>query len=160
MNIEITKYTDDYQTGISRYDTLKIRYHRESFPELKECEQHGNFVDLHTAEEVHLNPGEFKMINLGISVECPDGYWLQLVPRSSTFKNYGIIQTNSFGVIDSDYNGDNDIIMLPVYAIREVTIPANTRICQFTLVKDVDFNIKEVEKLDNSDRGGFGSTGK
>lgn len=139
---------------------LKIRYHKEMFPDLKEAEVHGNFIDLHTAEEVTLKKGEFTLINLGVSIQAPEGYWIQLVPRSSTFSKYGIIQTNSFGVIDSDYCGDNDIIKMPVYATRDITIPANSRICQFALVKDIDnVEFRVVDKLDNADRGGFGSTG-
>ena len=138
---------------------LKIRYHRELFPELPDIEQHGNFIDLYSAETVCLNKGDFALINLGISVECPNGYWMQTVPRSSTFKNWGILQTNSFGVIDNSYCGDNDIVRLPVYATRDIIIPANTRICQFRLVKDNDIIIEEVDKLEGLDRGGFGSTG-
>jgi len=139
---------------------LKIRYHREMFPDIKECESHGNFVDLYTAEQTILNAGESGLINLGISVQCPEGYWMQLVPRSSTYKNFKIIQTNSFGVIDTSYCGDNDIVKLPVYALKDTVIPANTRICQFRLVKDEPFNIVSVDSLsDNTDRGGFGSSG-
>lgn len=139
---------------------MKIRYHREIFPTLPNVKQHGNFIDLYSAEEKVLKAGEFGLINLGISVECPDGYWMQILPRSSTFIKYGIIQTNSFGVIDTTYCGDNDIVMMPVYALRDIVIPANERICQFTLVKDVAFFIGTVDKLDNKNRGGFGSTGR
>ena len=85
---------------------------------------------------------------------------MQLVPRSSTFKKYGIIQTNSFGVIDTSYCGDNDIVMLPVYATRNTVIPKGERICQFRLVRDIPFSIKSVDKLEGPDRGGFGSTGR
>ena len=139
---------------------FKIRYHRELFPDLPSAVKKGNFIDLYSAEEITLKAGEYGMINLGISVECPKGYWMQVVPRSSTFKNYGVIETNSFGVIDTSYCGDNDIVKMPVYATRDITIPANERVCQFTLVKDVGFNIIEVESLaGNKDRGGFGSTG-
>lgn len=138
---------------------FKIRYHRENYPDLPEVVQHGNFIDLYVAKGCKLKAGEFKLIDLGISVECPQGYWMQLVPRSSTFKKYGIIQTNSFGVIDTSYCGDNDIVMLPVYATRNTQIPKGERICQFTIVKDVNFDIETVDKLDGPDRGGFGSTG-
>ena len=138
---------------------MKIRYHKELFPDLPEIQKNGNFIDLYSAEEVVLKRGDFKLINLGISVECPEGYWMQLVPRSSTFKKYGVIQTNSFGVVDTEYCGDNDIVMLPVFAMRDTVIPANERICQFTLVKDVDFDTEKVNILTGKDRGGFGSTG-
>ena len=139
---------------------LKIRYHRETYPDLPEVVQHGNFIDLYVAKGCKLKEGEFKLIDLGVSVECPKGYWMQLVPRSSTFKKYGIIQTNSFGVIDTSYCGDNDIVMLPVYATRNTMIPKGERICQFRLVRDIPFSIKSVDKLEGPDRGGFGSTGR
>lgn len=158
----IDKFCDDSKKQVKEFliPTLKIRYHRDIFPDLPDVEQHGNFIDLYSAETVTLSAGEFHMINLGISVECPDGYWMQIVPRSSTFKNWGIIQTNSFGVVDTSYCGDNDIIKLPVIAMRDICIPANTRICQFRLVKDINFGITTVDKLEGPDRGGFGSTGQ
>ena len=138
---------------------LKIRYHREIYPNLPAVEQHGNFIDLYSAKEYTLKAGEFTLIDLGVSVECPAGYWMQLVPRSSTFKKYGIIETNGFGVIDTSYCGDGDIVKMPAYALRDTTIPANERICQFRLVKDEPFSITEVDKLEGPNRGGFGSTG-
>ena len=158
----IDKFCDVTKSEIKEIliPTLKIRYHRDIFPDLPDVEQHGNFIDLYSAETITLSAGEFHMINLGISVECPDGYWMQIVPRSSTFKNWGIIQTNSFGVVDTSYCGDNDIVKLPVIAMRDICIPANTRICQFRLVKDINFDITTVDKLEGADRGGFGSTGQ
>lgn len=158
---DINKAIDNYFGNFDdELPKLKIRYHREIYPELPDVEQHGNFVDAHSAETVQLSAGQFTMINLGISVECPKGYWLQVVPRSSTFKNWGIIQTNSFGVVDTEYCGDSDIIKMPIYATRDIVIPANTRICQFRLVKDIPFNMVKVDKLEGKARGGFGSTGK
>lgn len=139
---------------------LKIRYHRETNPELPDVEKHGNFYDVYCNETVMLNKGDFHLLDLGISVECPEGYWLQIVPRSSTFKNWGIIQANSFGVVDTSYCGDNDIVKMPIFATRDICIPANTRICQFRLVKDIPFTICRVNKLEGPDRGGFGSTGQ
>ena len=139
---------------------MKIRYLREKFPSLPDVKQYGNFIDLYSAEETILKAGDFAYINLGISVECPKGYWMQVVPRSSTFKNYGIIQVNSFGVIDTDYCGDDDIVKLPVLATRDIIIPENERICQFTLVKDVKFNLISVPKLFGKNRGGLGHSGK
>ncbi len=135
------------------FPTLKIRYHRETYPDLPNVEQHGNFIDAYSAENIMLNKGDFGLLSLGISVECPDGYWLQIVPRSSTYKNWGIIQPNSFGVIDTDYCGDNDIIKMPILATKDILIPANTRICQFRLVKDIPINIEVVDKLEGPDRG-------
>lgn len=139
---------------------LKIRYHREQFPDLPDVVQYGNFIDLFNAEERTLKAGEFALLNLGISVGIPEGFWMQVCPRSSTFKKYGIIQTNSFGVIDTTYCGDGDIVMMPVYAVRDTVIPANERICQFRLVHDINFSITPVEKLTAENRGGFGSSGR
>ena len=141
---------------------LKILYRRDLYPELEEITCKGNFVDLRCAETVELKKGEFALISLGVCIELPQGYWGQVVPRSSTFKNYGIIQTNSFGVIDTEYCGVNDIWRLPVLATRDTIIPVNERICQFRIVKDIPFLIKEekIENWNNEDRGGFGSTGR
>jgi dUTP pyrophosphatase len=158
----IDKFCDDSKKQVKELliPTLKIRYHRDIFPTLPDVEQHGNFVDAYCAETVMLTKGEFHLLNLGISVECPAGYWMQVAPRSSTFKNWGVIQTNSFGVIDTSYCGDNDIVKMPILATRDICIPANTRICQFRLVKDINFDIATVDKLEGPDRGGFGSTGQ
>lgn len=155
-----------YKEAVSEYkmdaktNEVFIRYHRELYPNLEDCLKKGNFVDLRAAETVNLKAGEFAKINLGVSIKLPEGYWGQFVPRSSTFKNYGIIQTNSFAVIDTEYCGDNDIWQMSVYATRDTVIEANERICQFRIVKDNPFTMVEVEKLEGPDRGGFGSTGK
>lgn len=143
-------------------EELKILYRRDLYPELEEITCKGNFVDLRCAETVELKKGEFALISLGVCIDLPQGYWGQVVPRSSTFKNYGIIQTNSFGVIDTEYCGVNDIWRLPVLATRDTIIPVNERICQFRIVKDIPFLIKEekIENWNNEDRGGFGSTGR
>lgn len=109
---------------------------------------------------MHLEKGNFKLIPLGIAMQLPDGYEALIVPRSSTFKNWGIIQTNSMGVIDETYCGDNDQWFFPALAMRETEIHKGDRICQFRIIKhqpDVDFNIVEI--LNNEDRGGHGSTG-
>lgn len=138
---------------------IKIRYHREKYPTLPDIKKMGNFTDLYSAETVILKKGEFKLIPLGVSMELPEGYWAQIVPRSSTYKKYKIIQANSFGVIDTSYCGDDDMWMLPVIAMEDTTIPANERICQFTIHEDVDFALVTVDKLEGPNRGGFGSTG-
>lgn len=136
---------------------LKVKYHGDV--EKIKILDNRDFVDLCSAEEVILAKDETKLINLGVSIKLPDGYWAQLVPRSSTFKKYGIIQTNSFGVIDNSYCGDSDIWKMPVYAVRNTVIPKGARICQFRIVKQQNFIIQEVDKLEDNNRGGFGSTG-
>lgn len=138
---------------------IDIKYHADI--DKLDMKDYGDFIDLRSAENVEIKAGEFKLINLGVSMKLPDGYWAQLVPRSSLFKNHGLIQTNSFGVIDNSYSGDNDIWMMPVYATRDTKIEFNERIAQFRIVKSmnkVEFVIKDT--LGGNDRGGFGSTGK
>ena len=120
----------------------------------------GSWIDLYTYEEVTLKQGDQRYINLGIAMKLPEGYEAIMSPRSSTFKNWGITQTNSIGVIDSSYCGDNDIWMFPAHATKNVTIPVNTRICQFRIQKEqptITFNT--VESLGTEDRGGLGSSG-
>lgn len=119
----------------------------------------GDFIDLRAAEAVRMFNGDSKLISLGVAIQLPPGYYAMLVPRSSTFKKYSIIMTNSIGIIDESYNGDNDIWRFPAFALRDTFIPYNERIAQFTIVKKNDFDIEEVDMLNNSDRGGFGSTG-
>ena len=134
---------------------VRINTHGNPLPE-----SHGEWIDLRTAEEVHLQPLEFKIISLGVSMELPKGYYAHMVPRSSTCKNFGIIQANSMGVFENDFNGDGDIWGFPAVAIRETTIPAGSRICQFRLVKCAEtVEFEPVESLGNVDRGGWGSTG-
>ena len=142
--------------------TIKVRYHKELCPDLIEMKKtdKGDFIDLRAAENVDLRPGEFKLISLGISIQLPKGYHAEVVPRSSTFKNFGIIMTNSIGIIDESYCGDNDIWRFPALAMRTCHIEINDRICQFRVVKNRDINIEVVDRLENEDRGGIGSTGK
>lgn len=137
---------------------IKIKYHA---PIQKiETSKNGDWVDLRAAKTVTLKKGEFRIISLGISVQLPEGYEAHIVPRSSTFKKWHIIQTNGVGIIDNSYNGDNDIWGMPVLATDDTIINFNDRICQFRIVeKQPSIIFNEVTNLGNSDRGGFGSTG-
>ena len=137
---------------------IKIKYHVEG---LEEVEQNGDWIDLRSAEDVELKQGDFKIISLGVSMKLPYGYEAHLAPRSSTFKKWGIIQTNSVGIIDNAYCGEEDIWGMPVYATRDIKICKNDRICQFRLIPTMGhILIKRVNKMpDNKSRGGFGSTG-
>ena len=124
----------------------------------------GDWIDLYTAEDADLKQGEFRLISLGISMELPQGYEANVVPRSSTFGRYGVLQTNSYGVIDSSYCGDEDIWKFPAYATRDVFIPKGTRICQFKINETMRSKLGDIEftpvfTLGNAPRGGFGSTG-
>ena len=116
---------------------------------------------MRAGEDVELKAGEFKLIPLGIAIELPKGYEAIMAPRSSTFKNFGIIQANSIGIIDESYCGDNDMWRFPAIALRDTTIKKNERICQFRILAHQPENvITKVTHLTGKDRGGLGSTGK
>lgn len=138
--------------------SIKIKYHDDILP--IEINPNGDWVDLRAAEEVEMEPGDFRLISLGISMKLPDGYEAHIVPRSSTFKNWGIIQANHMGVVDNNYCGNNDIWKFPAIAIRKSHIYKNERICQFRIVKKQPTLVFEkVDQLNDVDRGGFGSSG-
>lgn len=139
-------------------ETIKIKYFTDIEP-LKMIDG-GDWCDLRVAEDVELRKGEFKLISLGVAMKLPDGYEAHIVPRSSTFKNFGVIQTNHQAVIDCSYQGNNDLWRYPVYALRDTVIHKNDRICQFRIMKkQPTLSFETVERLDAADRGGFGSTG-
>ena len=142
-------------------EEIKVKYFVDGIDELCAVAGKSDWIDLHAAEEVTLKAGEFRLIPLGVAMALPEGYEAHIVPRSSTFKNYGILQTNSMGVVDCSYCGDNDQWRMPVYATRDVTIEKNARICQFRIMQNQPpLRFTRVERLDGPDRGGFGSTGK
>lgn len=139
---------------------IKIKYLSNEIDKLKYIDGKSDWIDLRAAENVTLKKGEFKLISLGVAMELPEGYEAHIVPRSSTFIKFGIIQTNHLGVIDETYCGNEDIWKYPVLAMRDTEISINDRICQFRIVKNqptIEFH--EVEDLGNEERGGFGSTG-
>ena len=141
-------------------EKIKVKYFTSDYEPLTYVDGKSDWIDLHTAEEVTMKAGEFRLIPLGVAIALPAGYEAHLVPRSSTFKNYGILQTNSMGVIDYTYRGDNDQWKMPTYATRNVVIPRGARICQFRIVRNQpQLTFEQVEHLDGPDRGGFGSTG-
>ena len=138
---------------------IDVKYHADIHP--LEKVENGDWIDLRVAEDVELKAGEFKIISLGVSMKLPDGYEAHVVPRSSTFKHWGILQTNHMGIIDNSYCGDNDVWMFPALATRDVLIEKNSRICQFRIQKKMeDLNFTTVDKMEDADRGGFGSSGK
>lgn len=139
---------------------IKIKYFTDINKLINIEGDKSDWIDLRAAEDVELKAGEFKLISLGVAMELPNGYEAHIVPRSSTFKNFGIIQTNHCGIIDESYKGDNDIWRFPAYALRDTVIHKNDRICQFRIVEKmpkVEFKI--MDALGNIDRNGFGSTG-
>ena len=143
--------------------TIKVKYFNDadghSVMPLEKIEK-GDWIDVRSNRNISLRKGDFVLIPLGIGMKLPDGYEAHLAPRSSTFKKWGIIQTNSVGIIDNSYSGDNDQWMMPIFATRDAFIGKNERIAQFRIVEkqpSIDFEV--VEHLDDVDRGGFGSTG-
>lgn len=139
------------------YERIKIKYLTDKIDKLEPIGgTKSNWIDLRSAEDISLKTGEFKLIPLGIAMELPIGYEAIVVPRSSTFKSFGIIQTNHIGVIDESYCGDDDQWYMPVYAVRETEIHVNDRICQFRIIKhQPEIIFDEVKNLGNNNRGGF-----
>lgn len=147
-------------------EKIKIKYHVDGLEHIKKIEA-GDWIDLRAAEDVTIGLNEVKLISLGISMKLPAGYEAHIVPRSSTFKNYGIIETNSMGVIDESYCGENDIWKFPAMCLKPTdtsytsVIHKNDRICQFRIVKkQPEIKFEVVDHMEDEDRGGFGSTGK
>ena len=139
---------------------IKIKYLNDEITRLEYIDGKSDWIDLRAAEEVELKAGEFKLIHLGVAMQLPEGYEAHIVPRSSTFKKWGIIQTNHCGIVDNTYCGPNDWWCMPVFALRDTKIEVNDRICQFRIQKNqptLVFN--EVEEMEANNRGGFGSTG-
>ena len=140
--------------------TLKIRYISNEIEKLRYIDGKSDWIDLRSAENVTLKAGESRLIRLGIAVELPEGYEAHIVPRSSTYRNFGIIQTNHMGVVDHSYCGDEDEWKYPVLAMRDTEINVNDRICQFRIMENQPKLVfEEVEHLGSASRGGFGTTG-
>lgn len=166
---------DDFTKEVlnSKPMVLKIRYIDKDFPTLHMTEK-GDWIDLKAAEDYTLKAGESALINLGVAMKVPDDYEAWLAPRSGTFKKYGLIQTNSIGIIDNSYSGNNDIWRMPVLATVDTVVNKGDRLCQFRLVERMsrvfckypmdkcidDLYIVETDQLDDTDRGGFGSSGR
>jgi dUTP pyrophosphatase len=162
-------------------EKIKIKYLDKNIDKLKKVE-HGDWVDLRVSsvklsrnkksfveiskadpkgKELSFKKGDVLKIGLGVAMELPKGYEANAVPRSSTFKHYGLIQLNHFGIIDESYNGNNDQWIFMGYALKDGKISKNDRVCQFRINKKMpDINFKIVEDLENENRGGIGSTGK
>lgn len=152
---------------------LKVKVKLHDGGKLPQVIKKGDWIDLTTSENVSMRQWEYRNICLGVSMELPKGFEAVVVPRSSTFKKHGVLQTNSFGVIDNSFNSDFDIWHFPAFSMRETSIPEGTRICQFKvqlsqfatpwqkikwlLTRSVEF--ESVYTLGHEKRGGFGSTG-
>ncbi|WP_177975462.1 dUTP diphosphatase [Eubacterium sp.] len=142
-------------------ENIRIKYFTDKIDRLEYIDGKSDWIDLRASETVELKAGEFKLIPLGVAMQLPKGYEAHVVPRSSTFKNYGLLQVNSCGIIDGSYCGDDDMWRMPVYATRDIVVNINDRICQFRIVENQpQIVFEEVTSLGNANRGGFGSTGK
>jgi dUTP pyrophosphatase len=140
-------------------ETLKIKYFDKDITKLEKISK-GDWIDLRSAVTIELEPNAHYLIPLGIGVKLPEGYEAIVAPRSSSFKNWGILQTNSPGVIDNSYSGEKDEWKMTVYATRKSIINKNDRIAHFRIQKiQPELELVEVDFLDDVSRGGFGSTG-
>ncbi len=140
---------------------IQIKYFNDDLERLRPIEGKSDWIDLRAAETVEMKAGEFRLIPLGVAMKLPEGYEAHVVPRSSTFKNYGLIMTNSVGIIDNTYCGPGDQWFMPVYAVRDTVVHFNDRICQFRIVENQPpLQFTESDLTEETDRGGFGSTGK
>lgn len=138
---------------------IKVKYFYKNLEKLNKISK-GDWIDLQSAVDIHLAAGQTAFIPLGVGMILPEGYEAHIAPRSSTFKNWGIMQTNSVGVVDNSYSGDNDQWMMAVYATRDTEIKKGDRICQFRIMEKMpELDIEEVEHLNEESRGAFGSTG-
>ena len=142
-------------------EIIKIKSFSDKIERLRYLPGKSDWIDLRAAEEVALKKGEYKLIPLGVAMELPKGYEAHVIPRSSTYKNFGLLQTNSCGLIDESYCGDNDQWFFPALAMRDTVIHVNDRICQFRIMEHQPAVVfEETKELSGEDRGGFGSTGR
>ena len=141
-------------------ETIRIKYFSDKIDKLCYVDGKSDWIDLRCAEETAIRQGEMKLIPLGVAMQLPIGYEAYVVARSSTFRNFGIIQANSFGIVDESYAGDADQWYFPAYAVRDTVVHVNDRICQFRIMKhQPSVTFLETEKLEGESRGGFGTTG-
>lgn len=141
--------------------TIRIKYFTDKIDKLAYIGGKSDWIDLRAAERVELKKGEFKLIPLGVALALPKGYEAHVVPRSSTFKTYGVSKANSMGIIDNSYCGPNDQWKFPALAVRDTVIEVNDRICQFRIMENQPELVFEEDSLEgNADRGGYGTTGR
>ena len=161
--LEVKEEKKEVKIEMFKSKIIKIKYISKKIDKIERIggSEKSDWIDLRAAENVKMKKGDFKLISLGVAMGLPEGYEAHIVPRSSTFKSFGVIQTNHMGVIDESYCGDNDVWKFPAYALRDTEIHINDRICQFRIMKKMDsISFEEVDNLDNKNRGGFGTTGK
>ena len=138
---------------------IEVKYFDKEIDKLEKISK-GDLIDLRSAETVEMKAGEYRLIKLGVGMRLPEGYEAHVYPRSSTFKNFGVILANSVGIIDNSYSGNDDQWCFPAIALRDTIIHKNDRICQFRIMKNQpELEFIEVEELDEMSRGGIGTTG-
>lgn len=157
--LALKKMNEIVKNRKEEHEVIKVKYFNNDIDKI-EVNPKGNWVDLRAAGDFNLKKGEVAKIPLGIGMILPKGYEAITAPRSSSFKNFKTLQTNSIGVIDEPYCGDNDQWFLQVIAMEDTEIHFNDRVCQFRIVKhQPKLTFVTVHKLKNEDRGGHGSTG-
>jgi len=139
---------------------ITIKYFNKEIEPLRYIDGKSDWIDLRCAADMEIKQGEMKLVPLGVGMILPEGYEAYVVARSSTFKNFGILQAYAFGIVDETYSGDNDQWFFPAYATKDVTLHVNDRICQFRIEKhQPSLEFEEVDHLNAQNRGGFGTTG-
>lgn len=143
--------------------SINIKYRIATMPRLEIIDS-GDWIDLRTTQDLRLKAGEFRLADLGVAMQLPHNTEAHIVPRSSTFKKYGVILANQMGIIDESYCGDDDYWQAPLFATRDIEIPAYTRLLQFRIVPTMksmypNLGFNETDSLGNQNRGGIGSTG-
>lgn len=145
---------------------VEIKYFDSEMPKLGEVNKASDeWVDLYTANDLKIKALSSGLVGLGVGMKLPDGYEAHIIPRSSLFKKHHVILSNSMGLIDNSYSGDDDEWMANLIAFEDTFIPAHTRILQFRIVPTMkklgdDILFETVDKLNDKNRGGFGSTGE
>ncbi len=117
--------------------------------------------DLTCAEEATISPGAIAHLHTGLIVRVPEGYMLMVAPRSSMPKRTGLVMPHSIGIIDQDYCGPKDELMIQVQnpTRAPVTVRKGDRICQAGFVRVDRAEWIEGPPTAETSRGGFGSTG-
>ena len=109
---------------------------------------------------VRYAPGDIVVVFLGFAMDIGKGYEGYILPRSSTFKNTGLLLTNSMGLVDDSYNGDNDEWLAMFYATTYGAFKIGDRLVQISIKKSTPVDMEDVDQLGNPSRGGYGTTGK
>jgi len=156
--------------------TVKVKYERPDTQRLKITEK-GDLIDLcidsfilvnglpvyGNPEEHEVLPGGVITVSLGVAMEIPNGYRANVYPRSSLFSKLGLTLTNSVGIIDNSYKGNEDywLAVLKNDSRKYITLKRHMRVLQFEIVPVLtkEFSFEEVTVLETKDRGGYGSTG-